>query len=368
MFRADITAAPSIGSRRSNQAHTIVSTLWKEQAQDMAQTKPRVFSGIQPTGGTHIGNYLGAIRNWVDQQDMYDNIFCIVDLHAITVPYEAGDLLERKMDMAKILLASGIDPERSILFMQSDVREHSELAWILGTQAMFGELRRMTQFKEKSGGQESVSVGLFGYPVLQAADIILYDAEKVPVGEDQKQHIELTRDITIRFNANFGETFVVPEPDIKKVGARVMSLDDPFSKMSKSNPNEGSRVELRDTPSQISKKIRRAVTDSGSEVRYDENEKPAVSNLINIYSLFARISVNEVEERYAGKGYGDFKKDLAEIVVEGLRPIQERITELDESPDEVYRLIDEGRQRAEAIARPKMERVRHVTGLTFTNS
>lgn len=332
----------------------------------MANDKPRVFSGIQPTGGTHIGNYLGAIRNWVDQQDMYDNIFCIVDLHAMTFPYVAADLRERKLDMAKILFASGIDPERSILFMQSDVREHSELAWILGTQAMFGELRRMTQFKEKSGGgQERVGVGLFTYPVLQAADIILYDAEKVPVGEDQKQHIELTRNITIRFNSHFGETFVVPEPDIKETGARIMSLDDPASKMSKSNPNPGSRVELRDTPDQISKKIRRAVTDSGADVRYDEVEKPAVANLMNIYSLFARISIPDVEERYAGKGYGDFKKDLAELVVEGIRPIQERIVELDESPDEVIQLIEHGRERAHAIASPKMEQVREVTGLTF---
>ncbi|MEX2426211.1 MAG: tryptophan--tRNA ligase [Thermomicrobiaceae bacterium] len=333
----------------------------------MASQKPRVFSGIQPTGGTHIGNYLGAIRNWVDQQDQYDNIFCIVDLHAITMPYTAADLRERKLDMAKILLASGIDPDRSILFMQSDVREHSELAWILGTQAMFGELRRMTQFKEKSGGgNERVGVGVFTYPVLQAADIVLYDAEKVPVGEDQKQHLELTRDITLRFNAQFGETFVVPEPDIKEVGARIMSLDDPHSKMSKSNPNAGSRVELRDTPDQISKKIRRAVTDSGSEVRYDEVEKPAVANLMNIYSLFARVAIKDVEERYAGKGYGDFKKDLAELVVEGIRPIQERILELDESPDEVVKLMEQGRQRAHAIAEPKMKLVRDVTGLTFT--
>jgi tryptophanyl-tRNA synthetase len=343
-----------------------ISQVLEGSARSMASQKPRVFSGIQPTGGTHIGNYLGAIRNWVDQQDMYDNIFCIVDLHAITVSYTADDLQERKLDMAKILLASGIDPERSILFMQSDVREHSELAWILGCQAMFGELRRMTQFKEKSaGGQESVSVGLFTYPVLQAADIILYDAEKVPVGEDQKQHIELTRDIALRFNARFGETFVVPEPDIKEVGARIMSLDDPFSKMSKSNPSPGSRVELRDTPSQISKKIRRAVTDSGSDVRYDENEKPAIANLMNIYALFARTSIQEIEDRYAGKGYGDFKKDLAELVVEGVRPIQERIVELDESPDEVMRVFEHGRERAEAIAKPKMEQVRAAAGLTF---
>lgn len=332
----------------------------------MASQKPRVFSGIQPTGGTHIGNYLGAIRNWVDQQELYDNIFCIVDLHAMTFPYTADDLRERKLDMAKTLLASGIDPARSILFVQSDIREHSELAWILGTLATFGELRRMTQFKEKSaGGGDRVGAGLFTYPVLQAADIVLYDADRVPVGEDQKQHIELTRTLAERFNATFGETFVVPDADIKEVGARIMSLDDPFKKMSKSNPNEGSRVELRDTPDAISKKIRRAVTDSGSEVRYDEEEKPAIANLMNIYALFARISLQEIEERYADKGYGDFKKDLADIVVESIRPIQERIAELDESPDEMLKYLEEGRQRAHAIAKPKMDQVREVTGLTF---
>jgi tryptophanyl-tRNA synthetase len=330
----------------------------------MVSQKTRVFSGIQPTGGIHIGNYLGAIKHWVDQQDTYESIICIVDLHAITVPYSPADLQQRNLELAKVLIAAGIDPDRTILFIQSDVREHSELAWVLGTMATFGELRRMTQFKEKSaGGGERVGVGLFTYPVLQAADIILYDAALVPVGEDQKQHIELTRDITLRFNATFGETFVVPEPDIKEVGARIMSLDDPSNKMSKSNPNAGSRIELRDPPNTIRKKIRRAVTDSGSEVRYDPEEKPAISNLMNIYSLFGELSLQEIEDRYSGKGYGDFKKDLGEIVAEGIRPIQERIAELDESPEEVVRIIAKGRDQARAIAAPKMEQVRKVTGL-----
>jgi tryptophanyl-tRNA synthetase len=330
----------------------------------MSATKPRVFSGIQPTGGIHIGNYLGAIRNWVDQQDLYDNIFCIVDLHAITLPYSPADLRRRNLELASVLLAAGIDPERSILFIQSDVREHSELAWILGTLATFGELRRMTQFKEKSaGGGERVGVGLFAYPVLQAADIILYDAHLVPVGEDQKQHVELTRDIAIRFNSTFGETFVVPEPDIKEAGARIMSLDDPSKKMSKSNPSPGSRVELHDSPDEIRRKIKRAVTDSGSEVRYDEANKPAISNLMNIYALFARMTLDEVERRYEGKGYGDFKQELGEIVVEGLAPIQQRLAELEAAPEEVARLIEDGRAQAHALARPKMELVREVTGL-----
>jgi tryptophanyl-tRNA synthetase len=330
----------------------------------MSATKPRVFSGIQPTGGIHIGNYLGAIRNWVDQQDLYDNIFCIVDLHAITLPYSPADLRRRNLELASVLLAAGIDPERSILFIQSDVREHSELAWILGTLATFGELRRMTQFKEKSaGGGERVGVGLFTYPVLQAADIILYDAHLVPVGEDQKQHVELTRDIAIRFNSTFGETFVVPEPDIKEAGARIMSLDDPSKKMSKSNPSPGSRVELHDSPDEIRRKIKRAVTDSGSEVRYDEANKPAISNLMNIYALFARMTLDEVERRYEGKGYGDFKQELGEIVVEGLAPIQQRLAELEAAPEEVARLIEDGRAQAHALARPKMELVREVTGL-----
>jgi len=325
--------------------------------------KPRAFSGIQPTGGIHIGNYLGAIRNWVLQQDQYENIFSIVDLHAMTLPYDPGDLRSRTVEVASALLAAGIDPERSILFVQSDVREHTELCWILGTLATFGELRRMTQFKEKSRGSERVGAGVFFYPVLQAADILLYDAAVVPVGEDQKQHIELTRDLAIRFNHTFGETFVVPEPDIKPAGARIMSLTDPTKKMSKSDPDPDSRIELRDPPDEIRRKIRRAVTDSEAEVRFDEERKPAISNLLTIYSLFADVPIPEVERRYAGKGYSEFKRDLAEVVVSALRPIQERLDELAASPGIVVRALQEGAAKARELAVAKMALVRERCGL-----
>lgn len=325
--------------------------------------KPRAFSGIQPTGGIHLGNYLGAIRNWVLQQDQYDNIFSIVDLHAMTIPYDPRELRQRTLEVGSVLLAAGIDPERSILFVQSDVREHTELCWILGTLATFGELRRMTQFKEKSKGNERVGAGLFFYPVLQAADILLYDAAVVPVGEDQKQHIELTRDLAIRFNNTFGETFVVPEPDIKPAGARIMSLTDPLKKMSKSDPDPDSRIELRDPPEVIRRKIRKAVTDSETVIRYDEERKPAISNLLTIYSLLSGIPIPELEERYAGKGYGQFKQDLAEMIIQALAPIQQRLEELVAQPGIVIRTLQEGAAKARELASAKMALVRKRCGL-----
>ncbi|HET9015010.1 MAG TPA: tryptophan--tRNA ligase [Thermomicrobiaceae bacterium] len=329
----------------------------------MADRRPRVFSGIQPTGSTHIGNYLGAIRNWVRQQDLYDNIFCIVDLHAMTLPYDAPELRRSTLEMGSVLLAAGIDPARSILFVQSDVREHTELTWVLGTLATDGELRRMTQYKDKSKGQARVGAGLLFYPVLMAADILMYDTSLVPVGEDQKQHIELTRDVAIRFNSTFGDTFVVPEPDIKPTGARIMSLEDPLKKMSKSDPSPGSRIEIGDPPDVIRRKIRRAVTDSGSEVRFNTVEKPAIANLLTIYHLFTDVPISEIEARYAGKGYGDFKRDLAEVVVAGLTPIQERLAHLTAHPDEVVGVLEAGAGRARALAETKMAQVRDVTGL-----
>ncbi|HEX3724123.1 MAG TPA: tryptophan--tRNA ligase [Nitrolancea sp.] len=333
----------------------------------MADQRKRVFSGIQPTGGIHLGNYLGAVRNWVSQQDLYDNIFCIVDLHAMTMPYDYKELRMRNLELASVLLAAGIDPERSILFVQSDVREHTELTWILSTMATFGELSRMTQFKDRSRGNDRVGAGIFFYPALMAADILLYDTDLVPVGDDQKQHVELTRDVATRFNATFGETLVVPEPDIKPVGARIMSLDDPSKKMSKSDPNPASRIELHDTPDEIRRKIRRAVTDSGSDVRYDEAEKPAVSNLLSIYSLLSKMPIAEIEARYAGRGYGDFKGDLAELVVEQLAPLQQRLAELTANPAEVVRILNEGAARARALASAKMERVREAVGVGLPN-
>ena len=278
----------------------------------MSNRQKRVFSGIQPSGVSHIGNYLGAIRNWVTQQGLYSNVFCIVNLHAITLPTTRDTLLANTVTMANTLLAAGIDPSQSILFAQGDVREHAELCWLLNSVTQFGELRRMTQFKDKSGGQdESVSAALFDYPALQAADILLYDTDLVPVGEDQKQHIELTRDVAERFNARYGETFVVPHPDIKPEGARVMALDDPTKKMSKSAASPNNFIALTDEPDLIVKKVKRAVTDSGGEVRAGE-DKPALTNLLSIYSLFSGVSIRELEERYQGKGYGAFKSDLAE--------------------------------------------------------
>ncbi|HKG26947.1 MAG TPA: tryptophan--tRNA ligase, partial [Thermomicrobiales bacterium] len=253
---------------------------------DQARRK-RVFSGIQPSGTSHIGNYLGAIRNWVNQQELYDNVFCIVNLHAITLPTTRDSLVANTITMANTLLASGIDPEKSILFLQSDVVEHPELAWLLNSVTQFGELRRMTQFKDKAAGQdEAVSAALFDYPVLQAADILLYDTDLVPVGDDQRQHIELARDVAQRFNARYGETFVVPQPDIKPEGARIMALDDPTKKMSKSAGSAASYIALTDDAGTITRKIKRAVTDSGSEVVAGP-DKPALTNLLTIYSLFS---------------------------------------------------------------------------------
>ncbi|MBA3450755.1 MAG: tryptophan--tRNA ligase, partial [Chloroflexia bacterium] len=263
-------------------------------------TRLKVFSGIQPTGNFHLGNYLGAIRNWVDQQATFDNTFCIVDLHALSQPTTRDILQDNILNLANVLLASGLDPSQSVIFVQSDVREHTELCWLLSSVTRFGELRRMTQFKDKAGGKdEQVSASLLFYPVLQAADILLYDTNLVPVGEDQKQHIELTRDIGARFNARYGETFVLPQPDIKKTGARVMSLEDPARKMSKSDANPNAAIALTDDPDIIRKKIRRAVTDSGSEVVAAPG-KPALTNLLMIFSLLSGESIPSLETRYAG--------------------------------------------------------------------
>ena len=325
--------------------------------------RQRVFSGIQPSGSSHIGNYLGAIRNWVAQQEEDDSIFCIVDLHALSLPIDPETMRRNILNMATVLLASGLDPARCILFVQSDVREHAELCWLLSSVTQFGELRRMTAFKDKSAGQgESVSAALFVYPVLQAADIILYDTDRVPVGDDQKQHIELTRDIAYRFNQRYGETFVVPQPDIKAAGARIMGLDDPSKKMSKSSANPASYIALEDEPGVIRRKIRRAVTDSGSVV-VARPDKPALTNLLTIYSLLTDEPVGTIEERYAGKGYGAFKSDLAEVVVAGIEPIQRRLVELQNSPDIVLDTLRAGAGQARVSAAAKMAIVRERMGI-----
>src|SRR5215216_7269042 len=337
-----------------------------EQEKVAAGTRRRVFSGIQPSGTSHIGNYLGAIRNWVQQQELYDNLFCIVNLHAITLPTTRDSLLVNTLTMANTLIASGIDPKQSILFVQSDVPEHAELAWILSSVTQFGELRRMTQFKDKTRGQdEGVSAALFTYPILQAADILLYDTHLVPVGEDQQQHIEMARDIAQRFNSRYGETFVVPQHDIKPEGARIMALDDPTKKMSKSSDSPGSYIALTDDPETIRRKVRRAVTDSGSEVVGGPG-KPALTNLISIYALFSGITPAEVEARYFGKGYGAFKQDLAEIIVEAIEPIQQELMKLDQNPQIALSALQEGADRASEIARRKITEVRDRVGLSLS--
>lgn len=325
--------------------------------------KTRVFSGIQASGSPHIGNYLGAIKHWAAEQEGKENFFCVVDLHAITVPQEPETLRFNINEAAKVLLASGIDPEKSTLFVQSDRPEHSELAWILNCFTGFGELSRMTQFKEKGEGKKDVSVGLFDYPVLMAADILLYDTHSVPVGEDQKQHVELTRNIAERMNNRFNNLFVLPEPDIKKVGARIMGLDNPKKKMSKSAGSENSYIAIRDDAETIRKKIAKAVTDTGSEIKFDKEKKPAISNLLTIYSLFADEEMETIEARYQGKGYGEFKKDLAEVIITGLAPIQDRLAELDEDPAYVATVLAEGARKAAPIACATLTRVKEKVGL-----
>jgi tryptophanyl-tRNA synthetase len=324
----------------------------------------RIFSGVQPSGNLHIGNYLGAIKNWVKLQNDYDSIFCVVDLHAITVPQNPEELQKKILEIAKIYLACGINPKKSAVFIQSHVQEHAELAWILNTITKMPELDKMTQFKDKtqSGGRESSGVGLFDYPVLMAADIILYDTEKVPVGEDQVQHVELTRTLAKRFNAKFGETFVIPEPLLVKESCRIMGLDDPSKKMSKSAASEYNWIALTDDAETIQKKIKKAVTDSGSEIKY-QDEKPALKNLINIYAGFSDKSPKEIEKMYAGKGYADFKKDLAEIIITGLNPIQEKMQSL--SDEEVLEILKSGADKVRSLAQKKMKEVKEKIGFVL---
>ncbi|EIW01089.1 LOW QUALITY PROTEIN: tryptophanyl-tRNA synthetase [Thermoanaerobacter siderophilus SR4] len=321
----------------------------------------RVFSGVQPTGDIHIGNYLGAMRQFVALQDDYECFFCAVDLHALTVPQDPKVLKEKTIELAALYLAIGLDPKKVTIFIQSHVPAHAELAWLLQCITYFGELSRMTQFKDKSKGKESVSVGLFTYPDLMAADILLYNTHYVPVGEDQKQHLELTRDIAQRFNNRFGETFVVPEPMILKLGARIMSLTDPTKKMSKSDSDPNNRINLLDEPSVIKKKIMRAVTDSETEIRLDWENKPGVSNLLTIYSLFTGMEIEEVVNKFKGQGYGTLKKELAEVVIDKLTVIQKNYKDL--SRDYVLKVLKEGAERAQAVAEKTLKEVKEKMGL-----
>ena len=308
----------------------------------------RIFSGAQPTGNVHLGNYLGALRNWVALQHEYESFFCIVNLHAITVPQDPRLLAEKTRELARIYLAVGIDPKLSTIFVQGDVSEHSELTWILNCLARMSELERMTQFKDKGRKQrENVAVGLFDYPVLMAADILLYQTDLVPVGEDQKQHLELTRDLAIRFNRDYGETFRIPEPYIPTVGARIMSLSDPSKKMSKSDDVPNGCVMLLDDADTVRRKFKRAVTDSGTEIRFDES-RPAITNLLTIYQLMTTQSPDEIESHFVRKGYAQLKQELADVTVEFLRPFQERVQRI--SDQELYRILEQGRDKAKQIA------------------
>jgi tryptophanyl-tRNA synthetase len=312
-----------------------------------------VLSGIQPTADSfHLGNYLGALRHWVALQDSHDAFYCVVDLHAITVDQDPQLLRQRTRVSAAQLLALGIDPNRSTLFVQSQVPEHAQLSWVLECLTGFGEASRMTQFKDKSAKQQAdrVSVGLFTYPVLQAADILLYQANVVPVGEDQRQHLELTRDLAQRFNSRFGRTFVVPEPHIVKDTAKIFDLQDPTSKMSKSSSNPAGIVDLLDDPKSSSKKIRSAVTDAGREVRYDPEDKPGVSNLLVIYAAVSGRAVSELEQAYQGKGYGDLKKDLAAVLVDFVTPLQQRVRSYLDDPAELDKVLRSGAERAGEVA------------------
>jgi tryptophanyl-tRNA synthetase len=321
----------------------------------------RIFSGVKPTGPLHLGNYLGALRNWVELQREYESFFCIVNLHAITIPVDPTYLAELTKEIARLYLAVGIDPTVSTVFVQSDVPEHAELAWILNCSTRMSELERMTQFKDQARKQrESLGAGIFEYPVLMAADILLYQTELVPVGEDQKQHLELTRDLAIRFNRDYGQTFRVPEPYIPKLGARIMSLSDPTKKMSKSEDDPNGCVMLLDDPDTVHRKFKRAVTDSGTEIKFDES-RPAITNLLTIYQLLTGKSASAVEEGFQGKGYKQLKEDLAEATIDFLKPLQERANGISDA--DLQRILELGRDKARTIASTTLNDVMKRRGI-----
>jgi len=326
----------------------------------------RIFSGAQPTGNVHLGNYLGALRNWVALQNEYEAFYCIVNLHAITVQQDPKLLAEKTRDLARIYLAVGIDPNVSTIFVQSDVPQHAELTWALNCVARISELERMTQYKDKSRRQEeNVTVGLFDYPVLMASDILLYQTDLVPVGDDQKQHLELTRDLAIRFNRDYGETFRIPEPYIPKVGARIMSLSDPTKKMSKSDDDPNGCILLMDDADTIQRKFKRAVTDSGTDIKFDQS-RPAINNLLEIYHLMTGKTQSEVEDHFAGQGYAYLKGQLAESTIEFLLPIQQRVREI--TDDRLRDILRIGREKAEAIASVTLKQAFSNLGLTGVRS
>ncbi|NCG68222.1 tryptophan--tRNA ligase [Bacillus coagulans] len=325
-----------------------------------------IFSGIQPSGTIHIGNYLGAMKQFVKLQNSFNCYFCIVDEHAITVPQDRLELRKNIRSLAAFYLAVGIDPDKATLFIQSEVPAHAQAGWMLQCVAYVGELERMTQFKDKSAGKESVSAGLLTYPPLMAADILLYSTDLVPVGEDQKQHLELTRDLAERFNKRYLEIFTLPDIKLSNSGARIMSLQDPTKKMSKSDPNQKAFISLLDDPKLVDKKIKSAVTDSEGVVKYDKERKPGISNLLDIYSNFSGLSIEELERKYDGAGYGAFKADLVDVVNEGLAPIQKRYYELIES-EELDRILDKGAEKANIVAGKMLRKMENAMGLGRKN-
>ena len=317
----------------------------------------RIFSGIQPTGAKHLGNYIGAIRNYVALQDRGEAFFCIVDLHSITTEYDPEELRESTLSLAALLFAAGLDPDRCTLFVQSHVRAHAEAAWLLGSVTSYGELRRMTQFKDKGEQQEFVSAGLFGYPVLQAADILLYQTDVVPIGEDQRQHLELARNVAERFNTRYGETFRLPDSMIPEVGGRVMDLQEPTKKMSTTGGTAQGTVGVLDPPDTIRRKFRSAVTDSGTDVRHDPDEKAGISNLIEILSIMGGEEIPAIEARFDGGGYGTFKSDVAEAVVSVLDPIRTRYEELRADEAQLHSLLASGAEKAREVSAPTLEQM-----------
>jgi len=322
----------------------------------------RILSGIQPTGEIHLGNYIGALRHWVTHQKELESFYLLADLHAITAAQDPHSLTERTLSTAALLLAIGVDPARSALFVQSHISEHAELAWILNCLTSFGELQRMTQFKHKASQRGTATVGLFAYPVLQAADILLYQADQVPVGEDQKQHLELTRNLASRFNARFGPTFKIPEPAIAPLGARIMDLQDPHKKMSKSVASSDGTIWLTDTPDAIQKKIRSAVTDSGSEVKASD-KKPAITNLLTIYSVISNQSVEETEHEFAGTGYARFKNAVADALIAYLQPVQKRFSDMASARGAIVRVLRTGAGKARHTAADTLYAVKQRVGL-----
>lgn len=331
---------------------------------EQIEQKKRIFSGVQPSGNLTIGNYLGAIKNWIPLQEEYECLYCVVDLHTLTVRQKPAELRQRSLNLLALYMACGLDPKKSILFLQSHVSAHAELAWILNCFTYMGELNRMTQFKDKSQRHgDNINAGLFTYPVLMAADILLYQADLVPIGQDQKQHLEITRDVADRFNNIYDDTFTIPEAFIPKIGAKIMSLQEPEKKMSKSDENENAFVLILDSQDAVMRKFKRAVTDSEREIRYDEQNKPGVSNLISIYSSVTKKSISDIEKEFEGRSYGDLKETVGQSVADMLVPIQQRFNEFSSDKEQLNSILKENAEKAAYMARKTLSKVQRKIGL-----